>query len=203
MARMIRNSLPSAAGRNPVPHIKGVAMLNAIRALRSIGKDRARELLPEHLHKYLGEERILPVAWYPEADMLELNRALAQMLRPTLQGASLEDVFIHMGKLVGRIDLSTVYAVMVRNRALDDAPERLSALWKQYHDTGTLQASIGEGSARFELRDYGLPSRELCWIQRGWLFAYIELTGAKEQKLIETQCRSLGDASCVWNASWR
>jgi hypothetical protein len=41
-------------------------MLNAVRALRTIDKERAHELLPEHLHKYLGQERILPVAWYPE-----------------------------------------------------------------------------------------------------------------------------------------
>lgn len=198
---MARTSLPTS--KNHIPQIKGVAMLNAIRALRSLDKDRARELLPEHLHKYLSDERIMPVAWYPEADMLELNRALAQLLRPTLPGASLEDTFTHMGKSVGRIDLSTVYASMLRAHALADTAARLSTMWKQYHDTGALDASWGDASARFELTDYGLPSRELCWIQRGWFLAYIELTGAKEYNVAETECRNQGDRSCVWKATWR
>jgi predicted hydrocarbon binding protein len=198
---MTRNSLPS--DRNQVPHIKGVAMLNAIRALRSLDKDRARELLPEHLHKYLGDERIMPVAWYPEVDMLALNRALAHMLRPTLPGASLEDTYLHMGKSVGRIDLSTVSSSMLRTHALADTAQRLSTMWKQYHDSGSLDASWGDGSARFELSEYSLPSRELCWIQRGWFLSYIELTGARDYTVTETQCRSLGDRSCVWKATWR
>jgi predicted hydrocarbon binding protein len=185
-----------------VPQIKGVAMLNAVRALRTIDKARAYELLPDHLHKYLGEERILPVAWYPESDMLEMNRALAKLMRPSLPGATLEQTFVHMGQLVARIDLSSVYASAVRTRPLEETARMLAAMWKQYHDTGSLEVSLEPKSGRFELRDYGLPSRELCWIQRGWFLGYIELHGSSELAVTETHCRNRGAVSCVWNASW-
>ena len=185
------------------PQIKGVAMLNAVRALRSLGKDRARELLPERMHKYLGDERILPMAWYPETEMLELNRALAQIIRPTLGGASLEETFVHMGRLGARMDLAGVYASRIRDRPLADAAQRVGSMWKQYHDTGTLAVSLQPNVARFELRDYGLPSRELCWIQRGWFHEYMTQLGAADCEVVETQCRIRAAHSCIWQATWR
>lgn len=186
----------------PVPQIKGVAMLNAVRALRSLGKARAHELLPPHLHKYLTDERILPVKWYPEEDMLEVNRALAQILRPTLGDISLDDTFVEMGKQVGHIDLSGVYASALRARPPAEMAHRMSMMWEQYHDTGTLDVALEANAGRFELREYGLPSRELCLIQRGWLLAYIELIGATQPNVVEAQCRNRGAASCVWDATW-
>jgi hypothetical protein len=186
-----------------VPQIKGVSMLNCIRALRGIDKERARQLLPVALHKYLGDERVLAVAWYPEKEMLELNRALAQLLRPTLRGASLEDTYVHMGYLSGGIDLSKMYASLQRG-GLDTAQtQKLAAGWQQYHDTGTLFVSVESNRARFELRDYGLPSQELCWIQRGWFMAYFERTvGPGQATVVESQCRQRGAHSCVWEGSW-
>jgi predicted hydrocarbon binding protein len=186
-----------------VAKIKGVAMLNCIRALRSMDKDKARQLLPISLHKYLDEERVLAVAWYPEAEMLELNRALARLMRPTLRGASLEETYVHMGSLVGRIDLSKMYASLQRGGIDSETVGRIAAGWKQYHDTGTLVASVQPNQVRFELRDYGLPNQELCWIQRGWLVAYLErAVGAADIKVVESQCRQRGAQSCVWEGSW-
>jgi hypothetical protein len=188
---------------NAVPKVKGVGMLTAVRALRSIGKEKARTLLAPELHKYLDEERILAVAWYPEADLLELNRALAQILRPTLQRARLEDTYVHMGRLVGAIDLSGMYASLQRGQLDKELGPKIAAGWKQYHDTGTMTAEFESDRARFELRDYGLPNQELCWIQRGWYLVYLErATGSKQVTVVESKCSLRGDPSCVWEGSW-
>jgi predicted hydrocarbon binding protein len=189
----------SRASLATVPQIKGVAMLNCIRALRAMDKARARELLPPELHKYLDGERILAVSWYPESEMLELNRALAQLIRPMLRGASLEATYVHMGRLVADIDLSKMYASLQRG-GFDS--NRLASGWKQYHDTGSLHASLEANHVRFELRDYGLPTQELCWIQRGWFSAYVaRAIGEGHGPVIETQCRQRGARSCVWEAT--
>lgn len=186
-----------------VPQIKGVSMLNCIRALRSIDKERARQLLPASLHKYLDDERILAVSWYPEREMLELNRALAQLLRPTLRGASLEETYVQMGYLSGGVDLSKMYASLQRGGVDAELTQKLSAAWKQYHDTGSMIVSVEESRVRFELRDYGLPSQELCWIQRGWFLAYFErVVGSGQATVVETQCRQRGAHSCVWEGRW-
>jgi len=189
--------------RTGVPQIKGVGMLNAIRALRSMNKDRARELLPVPLHKYLEDERILAVSWYPEAEMLELNRALAQLLRPTMRGASLEDTFVHMGYLSGGIDLAKMYASLYRGGVDGDLTQRVATGWKQYHDTGSMSARVEAKRVYFELEEYGLPSQELCWIQRGWFVAFLERSLETRQVTVaETQCRQRGAHSCVWEGSW-
>jgi hypothetical protein len=189
--------------KSGVPQIKGVAMLNAIRALRSMDKDKARQLLPVALHKYLDDQRILAVAWYPEAEMLELNRALAELMRPTLRGASLEETYVHMGYMVGQIDLSKMYASMYRGGLDGELEQRTAAGWKQYHDTGSLLASVEAQRIRFELREYGLPTQELCWIQRGWFVAFLErVIGAGQVAVVETLCRQRGAPSCVWEGTW-
>lgn len=189
---------------NHVPQIKGISMLNCVRALRTMGKEKARTLLSPSLHKYLEDERILAVAWYPESEMLELNRALAQLIRPTLRGATLEQTYVHMGYLVGNIDLSGIYASLGRRGLNEEAIKRMAASWKHYHDTGTLDASLRDDHhARFELRDYGLPNREVCLIERGWLTAYFErTTGSTQVTVVETQCRLRGAKTCVWDATW-
>jgi hypothetical protein len=194
--------MPRAQG-TVIPKVKGVGMLTAVRALRTTGKDKARELLPATLHKYLDEERILAVAWYPEADLLELNRALAQLMRPSLRRAKLEDVYVHMGRLVGNIDLSGMYASLQHGRLDNELVQRIAAGWRQYHDTGTLTASFDGQRVRFELRDYGLPNQELCWIQRGWYLTYLErATSSTQVTVIESQCRLRGGPSCVWEGTW-
>lgn len=187
-----------------VPKIKGVSMVNAVRALRSMDKDKARELLPRGLHKYLEDERILALAWYPEEDMLELNRALARLLRPTLRKATLEETYVHMGRLVAEIDLSKTYAALQRGSMEKDAlMQRMAAGWQQYHDTGSLEARLDGKRLRVELRDFGLPSRELCGIQAGYISAYLERTfEAQRVTVVETTCRNRGGATCVWDASW-
>ena len=179
-------------------------MLNAVRALRSMGKDNARALLPAAVHKYLDDERILAVAWYPEAEMLELNRALAQLMRPTLHGATLEQTFVHMGRRVGEIDLTGIYAPLLRGGINFELMQRMTAGWRQYHDTGRLEASLLDGDrARFELSKFGLPSRELCWIQRGWFLSFVErTTESPKVTVVETQCRTRGAQTCVWQATW-
>jgi predicted hydrocarbon binding protein len=189
---------------NAVPKIKGVGMLTAVRALRSMGKGKARELLAPELHKYLDEERILAVAWYPEADMLELNRALAQIMRPTLPRARIEDTYVHMGRLVGSIDLSGMYASLQHGRLDNELVQRIAAGWRQYHDTGSMTATFENDRVRFELRDYGLPNQELCWIQRGWYLTYLErTTGSKHVTVSEPKCCLRGDPSCIWEGTWR
>ena len=192
----------AASNKQPAPRIKGVAMLNAVRALQSMGKDKAMALLPAHLHKYLEGERILAGSWYLESEMLEVNRALARMIRPTLGRATLEETFVHMGRLVGRIDLSSVYATMHAAGELEASIHCVSASWRQYHDTGVLKASASHQSAHFELSDYGLPTNELCWIQRGWFEAYIEMAGPHEFAVFEVQCRNRGAPTCAWEAKW-
>jgi hypothetical protein len=190
--------MPAEAG---VPRIKGTALLSTVRFLRA-NAALARPVLPANLHKYL-EARILAASWYPEEDQLELTRAVAKIF-PDVAGSPGEDIYVHMGRLVARQDLTGPYARFVVPGDMESAVRIVSAAWKQYHDTGSMEARIdGAGRARMELVDYGFPHPEMCRVLLGWYEELFRIKGATEVRLTEVQCRNRGAPSCVWQGTWK
>jgi hypothetical protein len=60
----------------------------------------------------------------------------------------------------------------------------------------------GPGSARVEIFDFALPSRELCAILRGYIaemFVMAELRGLDVE---ESCCRLDGAGRCAWRVRW-
>jgi predicted hydrocarbon binding protein len=184
-----------------VPRIKGTAMLAAVKALRSADGQRVRALLPPELHKYLEATRVLASSWYPEAEMLAINRALAQIMRDTIPGP-LETVYERMGRLVARIDLTTHYSGLVVSWNRESMVRQMAACWKQYHDTGQIEGTVTGDRARFELTGYEYPSIELCGIQRGWFGEYLDVAAGSKTHVEEVRCQNLGDPSCIWDVTW-
>lgn len=176
--------------------IKGVAMLNCLKALRA-RKEEARTLLPAPLRWYL-DERIMVSGWYPEEDQLELIRALAGLLPETRI-----DVYEFMGRFTAERDLAGLYGHMVKQGDPQWTLRRGPAIWRSYHDTGTLSVTFdGPGMARLELSDYGLPSSAMCRVLLGWYGQLVRMTGAREVEIGETRCRQRKDAACVWEVKW-
>ncbi len=176
--------------------IKGVAMLNCVKALRS-RKEQVRPLLPPHLRWYL-DERIMVSGWYSEEDQLELIRALAQVL--PAQGM---DVYEFMGRFTAQRDLVGLYGHMLKTGNPRATLQRGPAIWKAYHDTGTLGVEFtGPAMALLALSDYGLPTSEMCRLLLGWYGELVRMTGASDVEITETHCRLRGEASCVWEVKW-
>ena len=177
--------------------IKGIAMLNCVKALRS-RKEQVRALLPPHLRCYL-DERIMVSGWYSEEDQLALIRALAQVL--PAQGM---DVYEFMGRFTAQRDLVGLYGHMLKMGDPQATLRRGRAIWKAYHDTGTLTVTFtGPGMARLELSDYGLPTSEMCRLLLGWYGELVRMTGAGDVEIAETHCRTRGDAACRWEVKWK
>ena len=177
--------------------IKGVSMLNAVKALRG-EKEKARQLLPQHLHCYL-DERIMVSGWYPEEDQLELIRALAQVLP-----ASGTDVYEFMGRFTAQHDLAGLYGHMLRPGDPEGTLRRAAAIWQSYHDSGRLTVAFtGPGMARLTITGYGLPSSEMCRLLLGWYGELVRITGAHDVEIAEMQCRNRNDPACVWEVKWK
>ena len=181
--------------------IKGVAMMNAVKALRA-QKERARELLPARMHGYL-DERITVSRWYPEEDQLELLRVLASLL-PDVVPEGAGDIYEYMGRFTALRDMQGLYSHLLRPGDPEGTLRLGAATWKAYHDTGDFRVSFAEpGTAVLELSGYGLPSSEMCRLLRGWYTQLIEMTGAKDVDLTKTHCRNQGDNHCAWLAEWK
>ena len=182
--------------------IKGTAMLNAVKFLRANFKEKALELLPTEQHKYLND-RILVSSWYPEEDNLALIRVLARIMKENVAEVG-DDVYAYMGRYVAQADFSLIYASLVRPDDPEETLRRAPVAWRMYHDTGSFSVSFpGPGMARAELSDYGLPSKEMCSLLKGFHEQMLVMAGAREVSSKEVDCRNRGDRICVWEMRWK
>jgi hypothetical protein len=179
-----------------VAKTKGTNLIGAVKFLRR-RRDEARAALPARLHHYL-DERVLPTSLYPEEDLVALLQAMA----PMLKGVG-GDVFELMGRAAVREHMEGVYEHLLKGDRLSFA-RRVSALWQTQHDTGRLAlVEGGEGRARYELTEYGHPSREMCGTIRGYILEALARSGFAEVKVRKAGCVLDGLDRCSWECSWR
>jgi hypothetical protein len=179
-----------------VAKVKGTNLIGAVKFLRR-HKEQARRALAAPLHHYL-EERILPTSWYPEEDLVALVRAMAPLF-----GELSADAFEQMGRAAVREHMEGVYEHLLKGDRLTLA-RRVSALWQTQHDTGRLSlVPTGRGRARYELADYGHPSREMCATIRGYLLEALERSGFAGVEIEKTRCVLDGAERCVWECRWQ
>jgi uncharacterized protein (TIGR02265 family) len=177
-------------------------MLNSVKFLRANFKEKALELLPPEHHKYL-DARILVSSWYPEEDNLAIMRVLARIMKENIPDVG-DDVYAYMGRYVAQADFSVFYVNLIRPNDPEETLRRAPVAWRMYHDTGSFSVSIeGPGRARVELSDYGLPSKEMCSLLKGFHEQMIIMAGAQEVSSKEISCRNRGDRSCVWEMRWK
>jgi hypothetical protein len=175
---------------------KGTILVNAVKALR-LKKDAAKEVLPEHLHRYL-EERILAFAWYPEEDVLAILRALAKVTPDPGM-----DIYEFMGRIAARADLEGVYSNLLRPGDPDGSLRRASIIWRLYHDTGKqVVIESGDNSVVIEISGYQHPSRESCGTVKGWSVELVTLAGGKNVKVVHRSCVLDGEKACRFEVTW-
>ena len=77
-------------------------------------------------------------------------------------------------------------------------------MWKAQHDTGSLEfVGSTPGRGRYELKDYGHPSREMCGTLNGYLSESLRASGFASVSIEKTRCTLDGADRCVWEARWR
>jgi hypothetical protein len=166
-----------------------------VRFLRS-QRERALAALPADAHPYLNET-IQPSSWYPEQDLLTLLRGMLDLL-PGDRERTLET----LGATVAREHLEGVYRHL-RTDDTDTLARRSVALWGSQHDSGSFEILVeAPGRARFEVRDYALPSREMCSIFRGYFAETLRVAGAVDVVVEKQTCVLRGNDACVWAVTW-
>ena len=175
---------------------KGASLLSAVKWLRG-NRDQALAALAPNLHHYL-DDRIQVASWYPEQDLIELIRALARIL-PAGGG----DVYEQMGRFSARDQLAGVYRHLLEGGDVLSLPRRGLVLWQSQHDSGRLCVSMdGPGSARVEVSDYALPTREMCKILLGYTAEMFVMAELKDPVVRKTACRLDGAERCAWQCTW-
>jgi hypothetical protein len=149
------------------------------------------------------EGLLLAGNWYPVGVW---NRALKAYMSHHLTDTAAEMTAI--ARFVADRDLNTLFKVILRMRSAEFVLSRTDSLWSRYFDVGefqqqqtekrrfalSLNAPVGEDEAPGELT-CGLG---VC----GWLTQALELTGAKNSRIVHTRCRFRGAPQCEYDATW-
>lgn len=178
--------------------IKGTNVVRTVKWLRK-NRDEARTLLSPRLHHYL-DDRILISSWYPEEDHLELLRVAASLVAVPAN----IDRYAIIGRLAAHNDLAEVYKNIVQPGDHASWMNKAAALWRNYHDTGKMEATLLEpGLIMITLRDYEAASPEMCRIVGGYFEGVIEFAQGKVRKTTEVQCSLEGASECAWRIEYR
>jgi hypothetical protein len=173
---------------------KGTTLVGLVKLVRRM-REQAPEALPARLHHYL-DERVSSAAWYPEEDLADLIRAALRLLP-----GPAEDRLREMGEYAARTHLSGVYADLVGRTSLSTATH---ALWTTQHDTGSLViARESPGLVRYELTDFGHPTREICAVSTGYFAESYRLSGVTDVRCVHDACCADGAERCIWTVRWR
>jgi hypothetical protein len=186
-----------APGADPVqvkqPNIKGLAMLDLVKFLRT-RRDEVLAMLRPELHHYLSET-LSASTWYPEADHAEMLGIAAK-----LYTGSPDRALELMGEFAARSH-SEIYHELLVGRG---SPSRAFAMWSSQHDTGELRRTRESANRMsFELVDFEGASRELCLLFTGYLRGTFLVNNFADVTIEKTNCTLWGDASCLWRCSWK
>jgi hypothetical protein len=181
-------------------NVKGTILIEVVKYLRS-RKEAARAALPARLHHYLSS-RILSTSWHPEADYLDLMRAVIQ-LRGSTGAPPGVSAWEASARASNPAYFEGPYKALVRKGEPARSLASLASLWRLRHDTGEFEVELlGDHEARLELHDYALVARESCELVQGTLWGLLDYSGAQRIQLTHSRCRARGDEVCEWKASW-
>lgn len=177
--------------------VKGTILAKMVKTLRK-NKEKAREVLPPELHKYLSQ-KVLASSWYPVEDYVALLRAVAKILPDPGM-----DVFEYMGRVSLKIDFEGVYQPMVRDKDALGCLNAFVNMQKLTSKTVTLKVTHGApGSATVERVHFGAPFiEETCKSQTGQIWQALTYGGGSHVKTKHVLCKHRGDDRCVWEARW-
>lgn len=172
--------------------VKGITILDAVKFLRARRADAAEVLAPA-MHSYL-DEQIAASSWYPEADLVELIRAVAKLLPGPMDRA-----LMMMGERGARSQ-TVVYGDLMRGV---QSNSRTFALWSSQHDTGEMRSAMeAPNRVLVELVGFEDTSREFCLLLGGYLAGTLAINGITDASVQKLSCRLWGDRLCAWRGSW-
>ncbi len=174
-------------------------MLNAARYVEeTYGADALREILAACSPAV--RERCatgIAITWIPLEEFIEFLRAVAVKIPDPLIGEKL-------GAAGAR---ANTRGVMLRIGMLLARPEnvlrRAASMWRQFNDEGDLSLGKAEkNSVHIVISGTPRTPRIFCDTVTGWARELVISAGGRNAAATHVECRSSGDARCVWIARW-
>ena len=191
-----------APSRTP-ERVKGTLLLARMKFVKARGAEAVegvlRRLSPEDQTALRAS--LLPSTWYPANLMVRLEHAAAS----ALAGGDRRALFAEMGRFSAGANLRL--GGMQRPYLREGDPQFLLSnvprMYTSQHSTGHREyRRLGDRTALILSLDEEPFSADDCSTTAGWLEQAVALSGGREVRVEETQCRAGGAPHCEFRAEW-
>ena len=141
---------------------------------------------------------VVAVGWYDNELLIRTLCAIESVLRDR-DPRILET----LGRYSAEADLKRVYRVFLRMANPAAVLEKASELWKRFFNTGRWEVKRVDHGAEGALLEAGVVHEVLCRNLNAYLQRVFELVGAQGVTVRHLECRTRGDARCLFSIRWR
>jgi hypothetical protein len=179
--------------------VKGTAVAATLRyATETLGPQGYRRLLesltPED--RNILEAGVLASGWYPLTFLLDVMENTTRITADPRTAWK-------MGRASADYALTTIYKIFFKVGSPQFVISKASTVFKTYYTTGQMNPVVSEkGHALMEITGFADPAAILCERIMGWMERTVELSGAKEPRMVHPQCLARGDAVCRYEGWW-
>lgn len=140
------------------------------------------------------------VGWYPVGPVLKYHHALEELYG----GGKGFELCEEAGEFSAKWALNTVIRVFLRFKTPRWVLEKHASVWERYHDSGRWEVIGQEASNAVSGRlfDFHVRDPAFCARLRGWLRGAALMTGGKNVRVTEPNCRCRGDEFCRYDVNW-
>lgn len=138
--------------------------------------------------------------WYPVEQFIELNLTIDEQF-----GTGDLALIKELGRHSADANLSTVFRLFLKVGTVKWILARASRLWGLHYDSGYIVVrEFPDEEVELEIVDFLHPSRVHCLSVQGWAERAAELSGGRDIKLDEVDCRAhAGGERCRFRIRWR
>ncbi|MGD0169676.1 MAG: 4-vinyl reductase, partial [Smithella sp.] len=141
-------------------------------------------------------------AWLPERVYADLSYATDKVF-----GRGDYSLCFDIGKYNALNCVPKLYSLFIRMGSPAFVLKSASTFWRQTHSSGSLVIhEVTSNTAIIHLNDYYRGNHinpSFCHGLRGYMSGVLELSGAKDVRMEETQCGATGASHCVFKCVWK
>ncbi len=184
-------------------NVKGTLLIARMKYLRAQGTEASERVLRRLSQADQGVLRgmLLPSSWYAADLLLRLEMTIAAVLAR----GDRRLLFLDMGQFSADTNLGRngVQRPYVKEGDPHFLLRNVPRMYASQHSDGTRTfEQTGATSAVVRHVQAGEVDADDCLTVQGWLKRAIEISGGREVRVEETQCRARGGSSCEFTCRW-
>ncbi len=182
--------------------VKGTAVKATVAFLRErLDEDTFQAVLDgvDGNERELLTQPILQSSWYELSLLLHVMAATEGRIKlPPGRTLAWE-----MGRFSADYGLKTIYKVFFKVADPGFIIRKSSQVFSAYYDSGAMEVLGTEGkTADLRLTGFNQPHAWFCDRLMGWMERTLELSGAKNARMVHPKCLARGDATCDYSGRW-